>query len=92
MQFALVVFYWCTPVPEGTLLRGKTGDARAACLEIDSEVLVCAQVETRIHCPLSSMQTFWYRRLLLKDSAMLKSLESEVKKEDAVKVDTVFIL
>lgn len=49
-------------------------------------------METRIHCPLSSMQTFWYRRLLLKDSAMLKSLESEVKKEDAVKVDTVFII
>lgn len=47
---------------------------------------VCAQVETRIHCPLSSMQTFWYRRLLLKDSAMLKSLETEVTKEDAVKV------
>lgn len=44
------------------------------------------QVETRIHCPLSAMQTFWYRRLLLKDSAMLKSLEAEVTKDGGVQV------
>ncbi|KAL4421455.1 hypothetical protein ABPG75_010746 [Micractinium tetrahymenae] len=35
-------------------------------------------VETRINCPLSLMQTFWYRRLLLKDKAMLVQLEDEV--------------
>jgi hypothetical protein len=34
------------------------------------------QVETRITCPLSRMQTFWYRRLILKDSKLLKSLEA----------------
>jgi hypothetical protein len=35
------------------------------------------QVETRITCPLSDMQTFWYRRLLLKDSKLLIKLEKE---------------
>lgn len=35
------------------------------------------QVETRITCPLSAMQTFWYRRLLLKDSKMLAAIEAE---------------
>jgi hypothetical protein len=35
-------------------------------------------VETRIHCPLSLMQTFWYRRLLLRESATLARIEQEV--------------
>lgn len=38
--------------------------------------MVAMQVETRITCPLSRMQTFWYRRLILKDSKLLKSLEA----------------
>ena len=37
------------------------------------------QMETRITCPLSTMQTFWYRRLLLKDSRMLASIEAQHK-------------
>jgi len=45
-----------------------------------------AQVETRINCPLSAMQTFWYRRLLLKDSKMLKSLEAEFSNDPTVQV------
>ena len=44
------------------------------------------QVETRIHCPLSAMQTFWYRRLLLKDSALLKSIEADATKDGSVRV------
>ncbi|GFH13581.1 uncharacterized protein HaLaN_09499, partial [Haematococcus lacustris] len=32
------------------------------------------KVETRINCPLSEFQTFWYRRLLLRDCEMLKQL------------------
>ena len=40
----------------------------------------CAlQVETRITCPLSAMQTFWYRRLLTRDSKMLTNIEAEDK-------------
>ena len=35
------------------------------------------QVETRITCPLSRMQTFWYRRLILKDTKLLKTQEAE---------------
>ncbi len=38
---------------------------------------MCLQVETRIDCPLSELQTFWYRRLLLKDSRMLAAIEAE---------------
>ncbi|KAG1680939.1 hypothetical protein FOA52_009898 [Chlamydomonas sp. UWO 241] len=33
------------------------------------------RMETRINCPLSEMQTFWYRRLLLKESSLLAELE-----------------
>lgn len=35
-------------------------------------------VETRIHCPLSVMQTFWYRRLLLREGAALARIERQV--------------
>ena len=38
---------------------------------------VASQVETRITCPLSAMQTFWYRRLLTRDSKMLTNIEAE---------------
>ena len=33
------------------------------------------RLETRIDCPLSEMQTFWSRRLLLKESFFLAELE-----------------
>ena len=33
------------------------------------------KLETTISCPLSEMQLFWYKRLLLKESALLKELE-----------------
>jgi hypothetical protein len=32
------------------------------------------------------MQTFWYRRLLLKDSKMLQSLEAEVGSDPSIQV------
>ena len=47
-------------------------------------VFLHGQVETRINCPLSSMQTFWYRRLLLKDTALLRSIETDASKDGAV--------
>ncbi|KAK3256785.1 hypothetical protein CYMTET_34099, partial [Cymbomonas tetramitiformis] len=34
-------------------------------------------LETRVECPLSRLQTFWYRRLLLRDSAVLAQVEKE---------------
>jgi SNF2 family DNA or RNA helicase len=34
------------------------------------------KVETRINCPLSEFQTFWYRRLLLRDSDLLKQVRN----------------
>lgn len=44
--------------------------------------LVClTQIETRVYCPLSQMQTFWYRRLLLKDSSLLKKIEADFQAE-----------
>ena len=33
------------------------------------------KLETTIGCPLSEMQLFWYKRLLLRESALLKELE-----------------
>jgi len=35
------------------------------------------KLETTIHCPLSEMQLFWYKRLLLRESSLLKQLEEE---------------
>ena len=35
------------------------------------------KLETTINCPLSEMQTFWYKRLLLRESALLGELERE---------------
>jgi len=41
------------------------------------EVHLPPKVETRVMCPLSEAQTFWYRRLLLKDSALLQRAEKD---------------
>ncbi|KAK3274376.1 hypothetical protein CYMTET_17438 [Cymbomonas tetramitiformis] len=43
------------------------------------EVSLPPLIETRVECPLSKLQTFWYRRLLLRDTAVL----AKVEKEDA---------
>ncbi|GAX78544.1 hypothetical protein CEUSTIGMA_g5984.t1 [Chlamydomonas eustigma] len=40
------------------------------------EVRLPPRMETRINCPLSEMQTFWYRRLLLKESSFLVEMEA----------------
>lgn len=53
-------------------------------LKQDVELGMPPIVETRISCPLSLMQTFWYRRLLMKDGAALAHMEKEV--EGKVKV------
>jgi SWI/SNF-related matrix-associated actin-dependent regulator of chromatin subfamily A member 5 len=33
------------------------------------------KLETLVRCPLADEQLFWYRRLLLKDSAVLQGVE-----------------
>ena len=38
------------------------------------------RMETRINCPLSEMQTFWYRRLLLRHASVLQDTEGAVSK------------
>jgi SWI/SNF-related matrix-associated actin-dependent regulator of chromatin subfamily A member 5 len=43
----------------------------------DVEVSLPPLIETRVECPLSKLQTFWYRRLMLKDSGLLKRVESD---------------
>ncbi|EFN54637.1 hypothetical protein CHLNCDRAFT_9749, partial [Chlorella variabilis] len=48
-------------------------------LKQDVELGMPPIVETRISCPLSLMQTFWYRRLLMKDGAALAHMEKEVE-------------
>jgi SWI/SNF-related matrix-associated actin-dependent regulator of chromatin subfamily A member 5 len=37
------------------------------------------KVETRISCPLSEYQTFWYRRLLTRDAKLLERIEREAR-------------
>ena len=36
------------------------------------------RLETRVNCPLTEMQTFWYRRLLMKESFLLEEMEGQV--------------
>ncbi|KAK9837753.1 hypothetical protein WJX74_004265 [Apatococcus lobatus] len=50
-------------------------------LKEDVEKGLPPRVETRVYCPLSQMQTFWYRRLLLKDSSLLKKIEADFQAE-----------
>ncbi|PRW60864.1 SNF2 super family [Chlorella sorokiniana] len=50
-------------------------------LKAEVELGMPPLVETRIYCPLSEMQTFWYRRLLMKDSAALLQVEKEVERK-----------
>ncbi|GAX72787.1 hypothetical protein CEUSTIGMA_g243.t1 [Chlamydomonas eustigma] len=46
------------------------------------------KMETRISCPLTEMQTFWYRRLLLRDSSYIADEEKEeVKAGTKVEVE-----
>lgn len=45
------------------------------------EVSLPPKTETKIMCPLSEAQTFWYRRLLLREATALQSLEKNVKGE-----------
>ena len=41
------------------------------------------KLETTIACPLSEMQLFWYKRLLLRESSLLKQLEADHSEEAA---------
>ena len=45
------------------------------------EVSLPPKTETKIMCPLSQAQTFWYRRLLLREATALQSLEKATKGE-----------
>ncbi|KAK9784646.1 hypothetical protein WJX73_007480 [Symbiochloris irregularis] len=56
-------------------------------LKADVERSLPPRVETRIDCPLTKLQTFWYRRLLLKDARALLSLESQAA-QDNIKVSS----
>ena len=46
------------------------------------EVSLPPKVETKIMCPLSAAQTFWYRRLLMRESSALQSLEAAASEKD----------
>ncbi|MEW5298327.1 MAG: hypothetical protein WDW36_001466 [Sanguina aurantia] len=51
------------------------------------DVRLPPKVETKINCPLSEMQTFWYRRLLMRDSRVLMDMETDVQAKGTVKFD-----
>lgn len=48
-------------------------------MKTEVEKLLPDKVETQIDCPLSPMQEFWYKRLLLKNSAMLAKVEARLR-------------
>jgi SWI/SNF-related matrix-associated actin-dependent regulator of chromatin subfamily A member 5 len=45
-------------------------------LKADVEKGLPPRIETKIMCPLSEMQIFWYKRLLLKESDAMQRYES----------------
>ncbi|KAJ1417774.1 SNF2 family N-terminal domain-containing protein [Ochromonadaceae sp. CCMP2298] len=46
-------------------------------IKADVETTVPPKVEKKILCPLSDVQTHWYKRLLLKDSSLLAALDAD---------------
>ena len=44
-------------------------------LKNEVEKLMPRKLETRVHCPLSRTQTFWYKALLMKDVGQLASMD-----------------
>jgi SWI/SNF-related matrix-associated actin-dependent regulator of chromatin subfamily A member 5 len=52
-------------------------------MKTEVEKLLPDKVETQIDCPLSPMQEFWYKRLLLKNSAMLAKMEARLSGDSA---------
>ena len=46
-------------------------------IKADVEKSVPPKVEKKVMCPMSPQQTFWYKRILMKDSALLQTLEGK---------------
>lgn len=46
-------------------------------LKIEAEISLPSKLETMIKCPLSEMQTFWIKRLLLKNGDLMQRLTHE---------------
>ena len=46
-------------------------------IKAEVEVSLPPKTETLIRCPMSSMQKFWIKRLLLKDSNLIESIENQ---------------
>jgi len=85
------IFTDASPFDNAFKIGGKTHTIDAAALgrahhllrpfclrrtKSEVEVSLPPKVETRVMCPLTEAQTFWYRRLLLKDSALLQRAEA----------------
>ena len=51
-------------------------------IKIEVEHKLPPKLETMIKCPLSEMQRFWIKRLLLKDSHLLAKLETDNSTDD----------
>ena len=45
-------------------------------LKQEVEKLIPEKLETKVYCPLSKVQTFWYKALLMKDVTSLARMES----------------
>jgi SNF2 family DNA or RNA helicase len=46
-------------------------------IKADVEKTVPLKIEKKIMCPLTKVQTLWYKKFLLKDSTLLVQLENE---------------
>mmetsp|Transcript_5139 Transcript_5139/g.10848 ORF Transcript_5139/g.10848 Transcript_5139/m.10848 type:complete len:1069 (-) Transcript_5139:172-3378(-) len=46
-------------------------------LKSEVEKLIPEKLETKVYCPLSKTQTFWYKALLMKDVSSLSRMEGE---------------
>ena len=57
-------------------------------LKADVEKSVPPKVEKKILCPMTSLQTFWYKRFLLKESAVLMHMEHEYNATIAAAAET----
>lgn len=57
-------------------------------IKSEVEKSVPPKVEKKILCPLTSTQTFWYKRFLLKNSNLLAELEEQHRDKDSTEDET----
>ena len=53
-------------------------------LKVEVEFSLPSKLETLIRCPMSEMQKFWTKRLLMREQALMEAMDSKEKSKNAI--------